>query len=184
MSQNKEDVWVWNLTNIVSLGLFSIPLILFFIFFLYNLDTTFPSFEDLSIKRGVLEHFEEKGEKEDIWITLLIDGKRENIRIPRRPQISQLRNETGKIIEVNEQRRRAIGSIKIVSKAKKEEAQVKFWENAEVGKVYRGEVKSVTTSHLDSNKYENDANENFTSNKPPTSSSLFLSLPQPVRYLR
>ncbi len=50
-----------------------------------------------------------------------------------------------KIIEVNEQRRRAIGSIKIVSKAKKEEAQVKFWENAEVGKVYRGEVKSVTT---------------------------------------
>lgn len=30
-------------------------------------------------------------------------------------------------------------------KQKKEEAQVKFWENAEVGKVYRGEVKSVTT---------------------------------------
>lgn len=49
-----------------------------------------------------------------------------------------------KIIEVNESRRRAVGSIKAVSKAKKEAAKAAFWETAEIGKVYKGEVKSIT----------------------------------------
>lgn len=49
-----------------------------------------------------------------------------------------------KIIEVNEQRRRAVGSIKAVQKAEKELAKAKFWETAEVGKTYKGEVKSLT----------------------------------------
>jgi ribosomal protein S1/(E)-4-hydroxy-3-methyl-but-2-enyl pyrophosphate reductase len=48
------------------------------------------------------------------------------------------------IIEVNEQRRRAVGSISAVLRAKREEAKSKFWETAEVGKVYKGEVKSIT----------------------------------------
>lgn len=50
-----------------------------------------------------------------------------------------------KIIEVNEQRRRAVGSIKAVMKAVKDEAKTKFWEAAEVGTVYNGEVKSITS---------------------------------------
>lgn len=49
-----------------------------------------------------------------------------------------------KIIEVNESRRRAVGSIKAVAKAQKEAAKAAFWETAEVGKVYKGEVKSLT----------------------------------------
>lgn len=49
-----------------------------------------------------------------------------------------------KIIEVNEARRRAVGSIKAVAKAQKEAAKAKFWETAEIGKVYKGEVKSLT----------------------------------------
>lgn len=49
-----------------------------------------------------------------------------------------------KIIEVNEQRRRAVGSIKAVAKAQREAAKAKFWEDAEIGKVYKGEVKSLT----------------------------------------
>ncbi len=49
-----------------------------------------------------------------------------------------------KIIEVNESRRRAVGSIKIVAKAQKEAAKAAFWETAEVDKVYKGEVKSLT----------------------------------------
>ncbi len=49
-----------------------------------------------------------------------------------------------KVLEVNMQRRRAVGSIKAVRKAEKDEAQKKFWEDAEVGKVYSGEVKSIT----------------------------------------
>lgn len=49
-----------------------------------------------------------------------------------------------KIIEVNESRRRAVGSIKAVAKAQKEAAKAAFWETAEIGKVYKGEVKSIT----------------------------------------
>ena len=49
-----------------------------------------------------------------------------------------------KIIEVNESRRRAVGSIKAVAKAQKEAAKAAFWETAEIGKVYNGEVKSIT----------------------------------------
>ena len=50
-----------------------------------------------------------------------------------------------KIIEVNEQRRRAVGSIKAVAKAQKDAARAKFWETAEVGQVFTGEVKSLTS---------------------------------------
>ena len=49
-----------------------------------------------------------------------------------------------KIIEVNKQRRRAVGSIKAVLGNARKEAQEKFWETAEVGQVYTGIVKSIT----------------------------------------
>lgn len=49
-----------------------------------------------------------------------------------------------KVIEVNESRRRAVGSIKAVAKAEKEAAKAAFWNDAEEGKVYKGEVKSLT----------------------------------------
>ena len=51
---------------------------------------------------------------------------------------------TLKLIDVIPQRRRAVGSIKLVAKAAREEAQKKFWEEAEIGKTYKGEVKSIT----------------------------------------
>ena len=49
-----------------------------------------------------------------------------------------------KLIDVIPQRRRAVGSIKLVQKAIREEAQKKFWDAAEVGATYKGEVKSIT----------------------------------------
>ncbi len=49
-----------------------------------------------------------------------------------------------KIIEVNKQRKRAVGSIKAVLGNARKEAQEKFWETAEVGQVYTGIVKSIT----------------------------------------
>lgn len=49
------------------------------------------------------------------------------------------------IIDTNEQRRRAVGSIRQVQKAEREAAKAKFWENAKVGDVYTGEVKSLTS---------------------------------------
>ena len=48
------------------------------------------------------------------------------------------------IIEVTEGKKRAVGSIKAVQNAKKAEAQAKFWDNANVGDVYVGKVKSLT----------------------------------------
>ena len=52
---------------------------------------------------------------------------------------------TFKIIEVNKGRRRAVGSIKAVLKAEKDAAKEAFWETAEIGKTYKGEVKSLTS---------------------------------------
>jgi len=49
------------------------------------------------------------------------------------------------IIEVTEGKKRAVGSIKAVQNAKKAEAQAKFWDNANVGDVYVGKVKSLTS---------------------------------------
>ena len=50
-----------------------------------------------------------------------------------------------KILEVNEQRGRAVGSIKAVSKEQKEVAEKKFWEEVKVGDTFKGEVKSITS---------------------------------------
>lgn len=49
------------------------------------------------------------------------------------------------ILEVNSSRRRAVGSIKAVLKAEREAAREAFWETAEIGKKYTGEVKSLTS---------------------------------------
>ncbi len=50
-----------------------------------------------------------------------------------------------KVIEVNEQRSRAVGSIKAVAKEQKEEEEKKFWETVKTGDVFKGEVKSLTS---------------------------------------
>ena len=50
-----------------------------------------------------------------------------------------------RIIEVNRQRRRAVGSIRSVLREERKAAQEKFWENIEVGQVFTGKVKSLTS---------------------------------------
>ena len=50
-----------------------------------------------------------------------------------------------KIIEVNEQRGKAVGSIKVLLNAEKDAAKAKFWETVNVGDVFKGEVKSLTS---------------------------------------
>lgn len=49
------------------------------------------------------------------------------------------------IIDVNEQRRRAVGSIRQVQKSERDAAKAKFWETAKEGDVFTGEVKSLTS---------------------------------------
>ncbi len=49
-----------------------------------------------------------------------------------------------KIIEVNKQRRKVVGSIREVSQSKRREAQDAFWAEAAEGKTYTGTVRSLT----------------------------------------
>ena len=49
-----------------------------------------------------------------------------------------------KIIEINEQKFKAVGSIKVVLNAEKDAAKAKFWESVNVGDKFKGEVKSLT----------------------------------------
>ncbi|MBQ4110700.1 MAG: bifunctional 4-hydroxy-3-methylbut-2-enyl diphosphate reductase/30S ribosomal protein S1 [Clostridia bacterium] len=49
-----------------------------------------------------------------------------------------------KIIDFDERRKRAVGSIKAVLVEEKKKLQDAFWAGAEVGKVYQGTVKSLT----------------------------------------
>ena len=49
-----------------------------------------------------------------------------------------------KILEVNRAKRRALGSAKSVLIGEKKEKEAQFWSNIEVGKVFKGTVKSLT----------------------------------------
>lgn len=50
-----------------------------------------------------------------------------------------------KIIEVNRKRKRAVASIRAVLQDKRNELAEKFWETAEIGRVYKGTVISLTS---------------------------------------
>lgn len=50
-----------------------------------------------------------------------------------------------KILEVNDRRRRAVGSIRAVLRDERKAAEEKFWASAEVGQTYTGVVKSLTS---------------------------------------
>lgn len=49
-----------------------------------------------------------------------------------------------RVIEVNRQRRRAVGSIRSVLRDEKKVQQAKFWETVEEGQEFTGKVKSIT----------------------------------------
>ena len=67
--------------------------------------------------------------------------------LPREASLDGLKGQTVKfiVIEAPERRKSAVGSIKAVNRKEKEAAKSKFWETAEVGKEYEGEVKSLTS---------------------------------------
>lgn len=49
-----------------------------------------------------------------------------------------------RIIEIDERRKRVIGSVRVILEEKKKAAEEAFWSTAEVGKRYHGVVKSLT----------------------------------------
>ena len=65
----------------------------------------------------------------------------------RSDSLEDLLNQTVKfrILEVNRQRHRAVGSIRSVLRDERKEQEAEFWNNIEEGKVYTGTVKSLTS---------------------------------------
>ena len=66
-------------------------------------------------------------------------GKSENLDILLRKNIKL------KIIDINTDRKRAVGSIRAASKDERQALSDKFWSTAEIGQQYNGTVKSLTT---------------------------------------
>ena len=64
--------------------------------------------------------------------------------LPRGADLSTLKGtvQKVKIIEINEQRKRAVASIREVLKAERKEKEAAFWQTIEAGKQYEGVVKS------------------------------------------
>ena len=50
-----------------------------------------------------------------------------------------------KLIDLDERRKRVVGSARVLLAAEKKEAEDKFWSDCEVGKTYTGTVKSLTS---------------------------------------
>ncbi|MCL2195144.1 MAG: bifunctional 4-hydroxy-3-methylbut-2-enyl diphosphate reductase/30S ribosomal protein S1 [Oscillospiraceae bacterium] len=65
--------------------------------------------------------------------------------VPRDNPLEDLKGQTVqyRVIEVNKQRRRAVGSVKAVTQAARREALANFWATAEVGQVLQGTVRSM-----------------------------------------
>lgn len=53
-----------------------------------------------------------------------------------------------KVIEVNKQRRRAVGSIRAVLKEERKEAEAKFWADAQAGEIKEGDVRKGVVKSL------------------------------------
>ena len=50
-----------------------------------------------------------------------------------------------KVIEINQRRRRAVGSIRVIAREERKVQEEAFWAQAEVGQKYTGAVKSLTS---------------------------------------
>ena len=67
--------------------------------------------------------------------------------VPRNQELSVLKDATVKfkIIDINPARRRAVGSIKVISDAERKEKQEALWATLKVGDKVKGTVKSLTS---------------------------------------
>jgi len=67
--------------------------------------------------------------------------------VPKGEDVATLKGQTVKfrIIDVNPQRRRAVGSIRSVLREERKAAREALWANIEEGQVYTGKVKSLTS---------------------------------------
>ena len=67
--------------------------------------------------------------------------------IPRDANIEDYKGKeiTFRVIEYNEQARKVIGSVKVILDEQKQAKEAEFWNNIEVGKMYKGTVTSLSS---------------------------------------
>ncbi|MCL2632982.1 MAG: 4-hydroxy-3-methylbut-2-enyl diphosphate reductase [Oscillospiraceae bacterium] len=65
--------------------------------------------------------------------------------VPKTGKLEELLKKTKKfkVIEINEQKSRVVGSIKAASRLENDAVRAKFWEEIEIGKKFVGEIKSI-----------------------------------------
>ncbi len=66
--------------------------------------------------------------------------------VPRGGDLATIKGKTVsfKILEANRAKKRAVGSISVIEREKREELSKEFWENVAVGKQYEGTVRNIT----------------------------------------
>ena len=102
--------------------------------------------EEGTVLEGVVQHIVNKG------VTLNIYGVRvfipaSHTGLARGEELESLKGKKVQfmVIEVTEGRKRAVGSIKAVRNAEREQAKAKFWESTSIGDTFTGKVKSLTS---------------------------------------
>ncbi|MBE6649864.1 MAG: bifunctional 4-hydroxy-3-methylbut-2-enyl diphosphate reductase/30S ribosomal protein S1 [Ruminococcaceae bacterium] len=81
-----------------------------------------------------------------IWNGIRVFVPASQTNVPMGADLAQLNGTTVKfkLIEADQQKRRAVGSIRVVAREEKKALAEKFWAEIEEGKVYTGKVKSIT----------------------------------------
>lgn len=81
-----------------------------------------------------------------IWNGIRVFVPASQTGVPMGGDIATLNGQTVKfkLIEADQQKRRAVGSIRVVIREEKRALSEKFWSEIEEGKVYTGKVKSLT----------------------------------------
>ena len=103
----------------------------------HNSDATISGTVAAAIKGGILVSWE----SQNIFVPGSLTG------LPKEADLHTLVGQTVefKLVELDEQKRRTVGSIRAVQREKRRALAEEFWANIEVGKVYTGTVKSITS---------------------------------------
>ena len=103
----------------------------------HNSDATISGTVAAAIKGGILVSWE----SQNIFVPGSLTG------LPKEADLHTLVGQTVefKLVELDEQKRRTVGSIRAVQREKRRAMAEEFWGSIEVGKVYTGTVKSITS---------------------------------------
>ncbi|MCL1789130.1 MAG: 4-hydroxy-3-methylbut-2-enyl diphosphate reductase [Oscillospiraceae bacterium] len=101
----------------------------------YNEQTVLEGLVDSVVNSGVMVTFE--------GIKIFVPASQSGV--PKSGNLETLLKKTVKfkLIEINEQRKRLVGSIRAASRLENDAAREKFWAEIEVGKKFVGEIKSM-----------------------------------------